>query len=187
MPPPLPTALREGGALSYTANGVTAEVPFTGEMHRLDLNSSLWDGPADAVTGIAAGGSDVPAYSVSVTPPGDLRLVNWVLPDDAGATGALPTNADLPITWSGGGQGTAIFSLRGPNARTPALNCEYPASAGSAVIPRVALQALEKVGTYVLFFYSRHRVEQRAGDWTVWATALHYPTNRFNLLLVQLQ
>jgi len=179
--PSTPTIQPNAGALSYTAEDGMHVLPlaFDGLGFGTTFEGSLWTASGEEVRATVEGGADVPPFSGSVTAPPNLSLLSPAIP--AGATFVLPSADDLPLSWSGGDAGTAVFTLIGSTLRTSALVCEFPASVSAASIPAVALRALATEETYLLYFYSRQRVVEAAGDWTVWVGALHYPTQEFSI------
>jgi len=97
-----------------------------------------------------AGGADVGAFSASVNFPGAFTWTN-----EASIPGTVPRSQNLPITWSGGGEGLVAVTGYGgsqvggsqlnPIFDVTAFSCIAQASAGSLTVPSSVLQQLPAV------------------------------------------
>jgi hypothetical protein len=176
-----PTVAVDAGTLSYqTSIGQSGTFTIDAvNFYSAPAGSPLWSSTSDVIDVTATGGGQIPAFTISVTPPSVLTLTAPTVP----STGDVVVHAseDLHLTWTGGGAGTAIFYLRNTQSLTPALSCEFPAADGAGTVPAVGIAALDPSVNYNFYLYSRHRTEQIAGDWTIRASALEYPANDFYL------
>jgi hypothetical protein len=179
----IPSITVDAGTMSYqTSLGQSGTfAPDVVNFYTAPGGSLLWNSTSDFIDATATGGAQIPAFNIRVTPPSALTLTSPTIP----STGDLVVNtsSDLQLTWSGGGAGTAVFYLRYPQSLVPALSCEFRAADGAGTVPQIGLAALDPNTDYVFYLYSRNRTEQTAGDWTIWASALEYPTNDFYLSL----
>jgi hypothetical protein len=93
--------------------------------------------PGDTLT-IAASGATVPPFSVEITVPNAVTLVQ---PDLRSSSPTVVRSMDLPLVWTGGGPtGDVTFGLtQDVGATTTNVSCRSPASTGRGVIPASAL------------------------------------------------
>lgn len=169
----------DAGTLGYTSLGQSETFFFQGPQYITTQRNLLWNSTSDVIEATATGGAEIPAFAISVSPPSALTLTAPVIPDTGNMI--VSTSSDLALAWTGGAEGTAVFFIRNLSSLTPGITCEFPASDGAGNVPAIGLAALDAAETYMFFFYSRRRSEQTAGNWTIWVSALEYPTDVYSL------
>jgi hypothetical protein len=119
--------------------------------------------PAGQTINLAASGATAPAYTASVTMPGQVTITSPAKP--AGSL-AVTRSQDFTITWSS--QMTDIVEVSASSNPDPntELVCAFPAAAGSGTVP-AALLAMLPAGMGGMSVTSWETVQNRVNDWSL--------------------
>jgi hypothetical protein len=111
----------------------------------------------------SAPGGTAPAFNATVTAPSQLFVT---APVDA--TVMLSPVKDLPVTWTGTSAGLVIFeaSIKADN-NFIRLQCHYPGTATSGIVPASALATLTPGSGYTVDVFTRSRTVVVNGDWSI--------------------
>ncbi|MFN0100641.1 MAG: hypothetical protein ACKV2U_00985 [Bryobacteraceae bacterium] len=152
--------LNAGNALTLNGPNVSnRQLPFSGGAYAATLYSSGFGGiggsgsptlTQGSYTIAGTGGADVGAFSASINFPGAFTWTN-----ESAVPAVIPRSQNLPITWSGGGDGlVAVTGFAGtqvggtqtnPTFEATVFTCIAQASAGSLTVPSSVLQQLPVV------------------------------------------
>lgn len=95
--------------------------------------------PAGGVVTITATGDTAPPFTLDLPLP---SVVTWLQPSPLSAW-TIDTTQDLPITWSGGSQGTVLIGIQETQVdHLYSVQCTFAASAGGGTIPSSLLAYL---------------------------------------------
>jgi hypothetical protein len=158
------TVLTEVSAGTLTVSGGTAPVVIAPTntagyvSYSYQSTSGAGDGGPSFAAGdtltVSASGAAAPAFSATVTVPGTIQVTeppppSPTLPDGAPLVfpmlaAPIARTTDLPIAWTGGSSGNVLVAL---SSSGTSIECLFPESAGSAVIPAAALSYLPQTPT----------------------------------------
>ena len=157
---PAPAALNAGNSLTLNGpNAANKPMPLSRGFYLATLYSSGIGGfggsgtptlTQGTYTIAGAGGADVGAFSASVNFPGGFSWTN-----ESAVPAVIPRSQNLPITWSGGGDGLVTVtgfagnqvggSQTNPTYDVTLFTCIAQASAGNLTVPSSVLQQLPVV------------------------------------------
>ncbi len=151
------------GALTLTglADGGLTLMPGTGGYQQVIMGAVFVPG---AQLGVSAAGATVPAFTAQVTAPTAVTVTAPVCPQSM--CPAISKAAGLSVAWTGGVGTVSVQVLAG----TDQISCEYPAAAGSAMIPSSVISMLPN-GQASLFFNTLNATTIQAGQFPVKVTA----------------
>jgi hypothetical protein len=150
------TGLADGG-LTLTPGGMTLTL---GGGYAQTIQGDAF--VAGAQLGVSAAGDRVPPFTAQVTAPTEATFTAPLCP--AGICPAISKAAGLSVTWTGG-VGTVVVQVLGL-AGIDQVSCEYPAAAGTAMIPATAFASLP-TETVLLGLYTLNASPVQAGQFTV--------------------
>jgi hypothetical protein len=111
---------------------------------------------------IRGDGDAVRSFSTQVTAPSPVMVT---APLDA--TVVVSKTQELTLTWTGDSAGVLVFQLSGKvDQNDVKVQCRFLPSAGTAVVPGSAFEALP-AGKYTAQVFTRSRAVVAAGDWSV--------------------
>lgn len=136
-------AIAVGGLRAPITLSPVTQVPGYSTFQQADY---LWSG-GEPVS-VSAPGAEVPAFSAQVIAPSQVTITAPALPA-GGAHLAIDRAKDFPVAWSSGGSGQvelriAILSMDPSSTPSYELDCDFPSSAGTAMVPSAALSLLPK-------------------------------------------
>jgi len=119
--------------------------------------------PGDGIS-VTADGDEIPAFSSSIVQPEALRLTSPA----AGTDGqlAVPADADLELTFTGGTPGVRLGAKSQGSYSTGgsfSVQCSFASQTGQALIPKTALYY--SAGFFSLYTYREKTVA--AGDYAI--------------------
>ncbi|HEY2514414.1 MAG TPA: hypothetical protein VGI39_26295, partial [Polyangiaceae bacterium] len=126
---------------------------------------------------VTATGAEFPAFQTPpVTMPADIHVTSPVVTPDT-APGISISKSGLPITWTGGGDGSVEVQLSEfgtPGVAGTSVRCTFPASAGSAMISPAVLSNFRAVSvpkgvvsTGILFVFPINHALASGPRWKV--------------------
>ena len=182
---PLPGMSDAGTSSQPSAGILTLTAPDVDAGNdELDASSGVYDyfssspifSPGDMLS-VSATGGEVPAFGPwTIVGPGAVSVGAPAVPTD-GSDVLIPTESDLDVAWSGGQAGsTMLFELTASfkNEGSSQILCQWPAAAGSGVIPAAALATLlgpSPQASGAMGWYEANEADFQAGSWRVqlWA------------------
>jgi len=127
------------------------------QMYTDNLTGALWTAAATATASVTAS-SGVPAATLNLTAP---SLITATAP---AAPYTISKSADLPVTWSGGAEGTVTVSLSsGSGTSLVSIDCDAAATAGTLTVPAAMLAHLGASGGFSIAVATD--TTQAVNDW----------------------
>jgi hypothetical protein len=88
---------------------------------------------------VSAAGATVPAFESTAAAPGDIVVTS---PTFTSLQTTIDKAQPLDVAWTGGGAGNVAVTISGAGAQTVSIQCSFPASGGTGVVPAAALSDL---------------------------------------------
>lgn len=155
---------KDAGNLTVTNTASKATTPLFFSVSKYEGSGSVTNDPLFAAgdgMSVKAAGATVPAFDLSVQAPSPVQVAS---PTDTMLT--IKRSQDFTVSWTGQSSGKFVFQIVGVSPANPNLECRFDSKALTGTIPSAALQLLP-AGTYNADAFTRNRLVEEAGNWSV--------------------
>ena len=170
------------GAIAITggSEAVALGVASDGYYDPVVVNAALFAGGETLTVSATGGAGEVPAFGASLAAPKVAIVTAPALPS---GDLIVDRSQDLTVSWSNVITETLLVTIGGQRQLPLEVECSFPGSGGTGVVPTSLLARLPKGGGFFEIM-TRAEKQTKTGSWTIEFRAGVYATNAAGATLV---